>query len=52
MGFEKFNKGIYSHFSYINRNITNCELQQKYYEKRMQGYRVVSKRNNKVDILE
>lgn len=52
MGFERFNKGIYSNFSYINRNITNSELQQKYYEKRMQEYSVVSKRNNKVDILE
>ena len=52
MAFERFNKGIYSNFSYINRNIINYELQQKYYEKRMQEYSVVSKRNNKVDILE
>lgn len=52
MSFESFNKGIYSNFSYLNKNIENCELQNKYYQKCMHAYSAISKRGDNNDIIE
>lgn len=52
MSFERFNKGIYSNFSYLNKNIASCELQDKYYQKCMQQYSTITKKKDIKDIIE